>query len=795
MAFNYGPPAGAFGRQPAYAAPGSSNGAPAMPPMGFSGAPPPGVMSGAPGIPPQHSPAGFPGPFQGGQFQPPPNMPDINFNAPVIRLGLGEQRQERGGMMDRIAGSGRDGRGSNSEPLGGGRSRLGLGADRRGGDGRDVDRERAAVRESMMALQPPTREEVARTIFIGGLSEGTPSDDAIETILRCPGKLRRWTRAVDAEGRLCKFGFAEYEDVESLEAANEILHNIEVPLLKNGAILKNDEGEIQKTKLLVVVDDASKSYIEEWMSRRKETEENRLFRMDSSREDLSQCLAAISNAVGFSTNGFANSDGVAAQGNSIGDGQNGAEVVTIPLSLEDELSDIPSDMRATVAAEIKAFRDRSTLRDRERQQREEAMEQAERNRTDPSAHRSRLASDPPSGPVSSSNGIPVGPRGGVQGAPSGPRGFRGTQMPNDYVNGVPFISANGTANGVIINREDDDAEESDEELYRRRKEKRDAELDKTYTEVCRRVQNREQQRELAKQRMKTQDADKQRVEDERAEKLSRREREFNDEEEARLKRELYYKDRMSWLRNRNHERNREEAGDARDRDNEERTKAEARNRTVNAHDMANAFLADTERAISQKGSTQNQPPTGFKISLGANASAAQANARADLSSQPGRRVMGDIEGLLDDEDAANASISARPKPALKPLTDTSTVPIDLTDQERLEGQQQLASEIPNSKDELFNYSIKWNYLTPSLLTDRIRPFVEKKVVDYLGVAEEVIVEATMDALSQGKSGMSPVDLVSLLDDAMGEEAEPLVKKVWRMAIFYSEAEARGFGGL
>jgi hypothetical protein len=39
------------------------------------------------------------------------------------------------------------------------------------------------------------------------------------------------------------------------------------------------------------------------------------------------------------------------------------EVVTIPITIEDELADIPPEMRANVAKEIAAFRERSTRRD------------------------------------------------------------------------------------------------------------------------------------------------------------------------------------------------------------------------------------------------------------------------------------------------------------------------------------------------------------------------------------------------------------------------------------------------
>lgn len=156
MAYNYGPPPGAYhARQPSY----GQYGAP--PSMG----PPPG-MDLPPGMPAPGMPAHSPGGQPQQQFQMPPNMP--NFNAPVIRLGVQDQ-QKPSSPADRLtSGQGGSGRGdgfrsSNAEPIGR-RDRAGLGA---GSDSKNLERDRAAVRESMMATSPPTREEVARTIFIG----------------------------------------------------------------------------------------------------------------------------------------------------------------------------------------------------------------------------------------------------------------------------------------------------------------------------------------------------------------------------------------------------------------------------------------------------------------------------------------------------------------------------------------------------------------------------------------------------------------------------------------------------
>ena len=171
----------------------------AVPPGMSPSTGPPGMAQPPPSLPPR--PAGIPS-----NFQPPAGMANINFNAPVIRLGA---RDERG-------------------PATGDRMRDGGGARRGLGMGGGMDRERA---ERQQALAPPTREEIARTIFVGNITEGVGGDMGMERILRSAGNLRRWTRATEPDGKPCTFGFAEYEDAESLETAAEIFKDgVEVPV-------------------------------------------------------------------------------------------------------------------------------------------------------------------------------------------------------------------------------------------------------------------------------------------------------------------------------------------------------------------------------------------------------------------------------------------------------------------------------------------------------------------------------------------------------------------------------------
>lgn len=170
---------------------------------------PPAGMGPAPGMqqPQNHQSRGFPP-----NFQPPPNMPDINFAAPVIRLGTsGPSRPDQPANT-----GGNERRGANNEPLGNRRA-MGLGFDNR-------DQQKPQI-----AVQPPTREEVARTIFIGNIPDDLGGEENLERILNIAGGLRRWLRVIDADSKPCSFGFAEYEDADSLSTASEVLKNVPLP--------------------------------------------------------------------------------------------------------------------------------------------------------------------------------------------------------------------------------------------------------------------------------------------------------------------------------------------------------------------------------------------------------------------------------------------------------------------------------------------------------------------------------------------------------------------------------------
>ncbi|KAI9375331.1 hypothetical protein BJX61DRAFT_539886 [Aspergillus egyptiacus] len=750
---------GLYGRPPDYGAyPGAPPGMAPPPGMAAPGTAPPGMQPANAQQPGR--PAGFPP-----NFQPPPNMPNINFSAPVIRLGTSgpsksstpDTNKERGGDAGR---------------------RAGLGAS-------SLESQRQNVRDAMMQLQPPTRDEIVRTIFVGGITEGVGGDEGVEKILRSAGNLRRWIRATDADDKPCKFGFAEYEDPESLGTAVEVLKDVQVPVKRQTPSDSEDkEREVERSTLLIVVDDSSLSYLEQYESTRGEQDPaTRQSRLDAAKGALSNVLNDLFHPTSPTQKEDASAidrEGDTAMKDAEGQTDGSAEVVTIPITVEDELSDIPPDMRETVAKEIAAFRERSNRRDIERLKREEEIESMERARNSGSRI-NRLASPPasaPSGPAAGANGVPLGSRErGMPNAPSGPKGF-GVQIPKDYQKGVSFVNGGSVndATAVYFDREGEDSDADDEELERRRQAKREAELEKQFLDQERRWLNRERSRTAALEREtkrdKEEEAKMQEVRDEIAKRLS----EWNDDTEASRKSHEYYADRGAWIRSRAAFRAREISMDDADRAAEERERARSVQQREQARGMADDFLARQAEELETRLEAPREPQR-FKLSLGAAAQKAQA--------ATSRRTVAEVEGLLEDEEEPQAT--AR-RPLIPIKFDSAAEAAGLTEEERAQAARQLAAEIPTDKEGLWKWEVKWEFVDESVVRDQLKPFVEKKIVEYLGVQEQMLVDVVEEHVR--KHG-HPQELVEQLEEALDEEAEVLVRKLWRMIIFFSESEKRG----
>jgi hypothetical protein len=142
----------------------------------------------------------------------------------------------------------------------------------------------------------------------------------------------------------------------------------------------------------------------------------------------------------------------------------------------------------------------------------------------------------------------------------------------------------------------------------------------------------------------------------------------------------------------------------------------------------------------------------FKLSLGAAAQKVQKEKAA-----PPRRTVAEVEGLLEDEE----DVEKTSKRTLIPIKfDPSTANAALSEEERDQAVRQLAAEIPTEKDGLWGWDVKWEFVDDAVIVEKLRPFVEKKIVEYLGVQEQLLVEVVEEHIrNRGR----PQDLVEQLE--------------------------------
>ncbi|KAI6779761.1 snRNP-associated protein-like protein [Emericellopsis cladophorae] len=711
-------------------------------------------MSSAPGMAPpglqQHDPSqanrpsGMPR-----NFQAPTNMPNINFNAPVIRLGTGPGKPGTPGM-------------DNERPQGPGQ-RPGLGMDRGG-------HHQSQAKEVTQVIVPPTSEERVRTLFVWGVPESFNTSNGIEKLLGSVGKLRRWdaSASVLEERKGTVFGFALYDDPESLSTAIKLLHDetVEIPAKIQPTATEpptEEEEETfegkEKVRLQVSVDSSSQSYLESYQEE-KGDEEEATQRYRHGKAALRQVVKELF----YPPAGLgADSNGNAPKTES---GDN-VEVVNITLAQDDELSDIPAEMREVVAGEIAAFRERSIQRDLERLRKEEEAEEMERQRNNP-ARASRLESTANGG---STNNIPLGPRGGMPNAPSGPRGHD--------PNRIAFVNGGVSNAEYSINREDEDTDADDDELYRRQEEKKRLDADRAFAEAERKWVGRERARQNALDRENDRDKQQSETFEERKREQLDRERKWDDEEEMNRREHPYYRDHVGWVRKREMNRAEEDHRDDLDRRAEQDERRREQANRDRARGMADSFLDRQAEELEQRPSESVSAPQPFKLSLGAAAQKAQASKAVTQ-----RRTIAEVEGLLDDEEADTGV-----KRQLIPIQyDSTSAAANMTDEEIALAVRALAQEIPTDKDGLWNWQVKWDFMDAGVVRDKLRPFVEKKIVEYLGVQEEMLVETVEEHLRNHGTAAA---LAEELEGALDDEAEDLVKKLWRMVIFFTECEKRG----
>jgi RNA-binding protein 25 len=109
-------------------------------------------------------------------------------------------------------------------------------------------------------------------------------------------------------------------------------------------------------------------------------------------------------------------------------------------------------------------------------------------------------------------------------------------------------------------------------------------------------------------------------------------------------------------------------------------------------------------------------------------------------------------------------------------------------EERKRQVKKLVESIPTDRDELFAYAVDWEQLDESLMDKRIRPWINKKIIEYIGEEEQTLNDFICTKIQQRTK---PEKLLEEVKVILDEEAELFVKKMWRLIVYETESKRCG----
>ncbi|KAL6071029.1 putative RNA-binding protein 25 [Balamuthia mandrillaris] len=299
------------------------------------------------------------------------------------------------------------------------------------------------------------------------------------------------------------------------------------------------------------------------------------------------------------------------------------------------------------------------------------------------------------------------------------------------------------------------------EQLRRRREKEEHDFKKLER------QWEEREREIEKAR-RTRERDQEREYHRQVEK----EVEFDEDYERRRKRKLNDASLAREKERRKREREREEELDEEDRRNEREEELQKQ------REMEEAKRRQEEEEEEGAPSTEAVPSLSLRLSDIDSRISKARRLGFELPTMAGPKISV-TPGFNPDEQ--QDQLWTRPKKRKKLITLEPLRSEDQIRKEREEEAKQIVAEIPMEKEPLFAYAIDWATVDETSLVDKkMRPWVAKKVVEYLGEEEPTLINFILTKLS---THIAPKELLEQLNFVFEEEAEKFVFKLWRMLIF------------
>uniref|UniRef100_A0A3Q3F2N9 RNA-binding protein 25 n=1 Tax=Labrus bergylta TaxID=56723 RepID=A0A3Q3F2N9_9LABR len=187
---------------------------------------------------------------------------------------------------------------------------------------------------------------------------------------------------------------------------------------------------------------------------------------------------------------------------------------------------------------------------------------------------------------------------------------------------------------------------------------------------------------------------------------------------------------------------------------------------------------------------EHRPKIGLSLKLGATGSPSQPNT--------GKRKKLPVDSVFDKFDDEETDEQPR-KRKLVPLDydDDKSLGVDgaglssikgANTEEKRKHIKTLIEKIPTGKPELFSYPLDWTMVDTLLMERRVRPWINKKIIEYIGEEEATLVDFVCTKVMAHSMPQSILDDVAMVLD---EEAEVFIVKMWRLLIYETEAKKIG----
>uniref|UniRef100_A0A8C6L0D8 RNA binding motif protein 25 n=1 Tax=Nothobranchius furzeri TaxID=105023 RepID=A0A8C6L0D8_NOTFU len=190
---------------------------------------------------------------------------------------------------------------------------------------------------------------------------------------------------------------------------------------------------------------------------------------------------------------------------------------------------------------------------------------------------------------------------------------------------------------------------------------------------------------------------------------------------------------------------------------------------------------------------ENRPKIGLSLRLGTTNSPSQL-------SMGKRKKLTTVDSVFNkfDEEEADEQPCKRKLVPLDYGDDDKSLGLDgaeisstknsINTEEKRKHIKSLIEKIPTSRPELFSYPLDWAMVDSNLMDRRIRPWINKKIIEYIGEEEPTLVDFVCTKIMAHSSPQGILDDVAMVLD---EEAEVFIVKMWRLLIYETEAKKIG----